>query len=156
MGVESRADEPVAQLVFAYLPRGWGAHPAMDFGPLAAMEAPFAGLAEMKYQFASAEAFTVPIPHSMARFTPLIPWMGAVNTAAFEGRAPGTLLFLGPRSNPTRFPDAELLFIHRAEGWNKIFREGTGRWEEVAVAESGTKLYRSRDFGPLAALKNTA
>ena len=79
--------------------------------------------------------------------------MGKINQSEFEGNAPGTLLFMGPDSS-SRAPLAQLVFIHRPEGWNRMFRADTNTWEEVIHVDTGKKLYEEVDFGPLAALKS--
>ena len=79
--------------------------------------------------------------------------IGKINQSDFEGNAPGTLLFMG-LENSSRAPLAQLVFIQRPEGWNKMFKADTSTWEEVIHVDTGKKLYEEADFGPLAALKS--
>lgn len=128
-------------------------------GPLAIEEAYiypqerwFKGFDEIKQQFPSAEFFAVPILGKDV-FNPVTRELnGRVNAATFEGRAPGTVIFLGPKGGSGQAL-GELGFVHRPEGWNTLFRTDTKSWEEVVYVGSGKKLYESADFGPLAALK---
>ena len=50
-------------------------------------------------------------------------------------------------------PLAELYFVYRPEGWNTLYRADTKRYEEVRHVNTGEPLYRSADYGLLAALK---
>jgi hypothetical protein len=112
----------------------------------------FNGFDEMKQKFPSSEIFTIPV--LTKDFTNPITRQssGRINASAFEGREPGTVFFLGPQGTSA---DAvgELVFIHRPEGWNTLFREETNSWEEVVFVNTGKKLYEAADFSLLLALK---
>lgn len=112
----------------------------------------FQGFDEIKQNFPSAEVFTLPIRPEAADAAKLDPYMGRINAAEFEGRAPGTVLCFGPKGSSGK-PIAELYFVHRPEGWNTLYRADTGKYEEVRHLVTNEPLYRSADFGPLAALK---
>lgn len=116
----------------------------------------FKGLDDIKRQFPSAEVFTfyvlytdVGVDSGMQK---LSPFLGRINAKEFEGRAPGTVFFLGPEAT-SRSPLASLVFVCRPEGWNTLYREETKKWEEVRFAATGEPPYQSVDFAPLAALK---
>ncbi len=112
----------------------------------------FKGFEEIERHFPSAEVFSIPILGEDMRRVDSGSLMSRINAAEFEGMAPGTVIFVGPQGSGGN-PRAELLFVHRPEGWNTLFRPDTGRWEEVVHGETGQKLYASADFSPLAALK---
>ncbi len=115
-------------------------------------------LDEIKQEFPSAEKLSVPVghPRQAAAIGPwmqtLAPYMGKINAGAFEGKAPGTVLFLGPAASSGK-TYGELVFLYRPEGWNTLLNPKTKRWEEVQFAQSGQPPYESADFGPLAAMK---
>ena len=116
----------------------------------------FRGLDDIKRQFPSATVFTF---HVLTKdvgldsgMQPLRPFMGKINADEFEGRAARTVLFLGPEASSGK-PLASLVFVHRPEGWNTLFRPETQRWEEVRFAATGEPPYHAVDFAPLAAMK---
>lgn len=118
------------------------------------------GLADIMRKYPSAEAFAILIPASEI-FGPgsrpggiqeFAPYRGKINDAAFEGRAPETVWFAGPQGS-SKDPLARLVFVHRPEGWNKLFRPDTNTWEDVIHVATKKKLYEAVDFGPLAAMK---
>jgi hypothetical protein len=116
----------------------------------------FKGLDEIKRQFPSATVFTF---YVLAKdvgldsgMQPLRPFLGKINADEFEGRAPRTVYFPGPEVSGSK-PLALLVFVHRPEGWNKVFRPETQQWEEVRFAATGEPLYEAVDFAPLAAMK---
>jgi hypothetical protein len=112
----------------------------------------FKGFDEIKRHFPSAEVFSIPILWEDMRLVETSALMGRINAAGFEGKEPGTVIYVGPQGSSGR-PLGELVFVHRPEGWNTLFRPDTGRWEEVVHGETGKKLYESADFSTLAALK---
>lgn len=112
----------------------------------------FKGFDEIKRNFPSAEIFTIPVLFAEAHPAALSSFMGCVNAQAFEGRAPTTVLFMGPQGSSGK-PLAELFFIHRPEGWNTLYRADTQRYEEVRHVGTNEPPYRSVDFAPLAALR---
>ena len=114
----------------------------------------FQGFDEIKQNFPSAEVFTLPVLfedalHSLRGGDEL---MGCVNAEAFEGKAPGTLLCIGPKGGSSK-PVAELIFVHRPEGWNALYRADTGQYEQVRQVITGEPLYKFADFSPLVGLK---
>lgn len=120
----------------------------------------FPGFDEIKKQFPSAEIFSLSIAirdrNIMNSILPIIgPLIGKINQSEFEGKAPETLLFMGPKAS-SQLPFGRLVFVHRPEGWNKMFRADTQTWEEVVHIGTGKGLYETSDFSPLAALKATA
>lgn len=115
-------------------------------------EMPFPGFAEIKQQFPSAEAFLLRIRYSDSLPEQTDSLQGRVNAAEFEGRKPTTVYFVGAQSSSGNSL-AKLVFVHRPEGWNTLFREETGRWEEVRHIETNAPPYEAADFEPLAALK---
>ena len=112
----------------------------------------FTGFDEIRRIFPSATVFTIPVLFEDAHPAKLGACMGCINAANFEGRAPGTVMFQGPQGSSGKRL-AELYFVHRPEGWNTLYRADTQRYEEVRHAATGDPIYRSVDFGPLAALK---
>jgi hypothetical protein len=119
----------------------------------------FEGFAAIKSNFPSAEHFTITVPRTgtdpMSLFKFISPYIDKVNKQEFEGKAPGTLLFLGLKAS-TKAPWAKLGFVYRPEGWNKMFRADKNTWEEVVDRATRKPLYESLDFSPLADLKTTA
>jgi hypothetical protein len=119
--------------------------------------ASFEGFDEVKERFPSAEVLSLTVDRSgvdAALFVGnLAAYRGKINQEQFEGKAPGTVLFMGTRAS-SESPFAQLLFVHRPEGWNSLFRAESNSWEEVVHKETGETLYKPIDFGPLAALKN--
>jgi len=120
----------------------------------------FAGFEQIKRQFPSAEIFTLTIPIRGQNLTGWLlpttsPLMGKINDREFEGRDAGTLLFISPEASGDS-PVGKLLFVHRPEGWNKMFDADTKTWEEVASVGTGKRLYESEDFSPLAGLKTSS
>jgi hypothetical protein len=109
-------------------------------------------LAETKQRYPSAELYTVPAVFEELQLPVLGQLMGRVNGSGFEGRAPETLLFMGPDGSSARRL-AHLEFIYRPEGWNTELRPETGRYERFQYAPSGAPLYQSADFSDLAALR---
>lgn len=112
----------------------------------------FKGFDEIKRQYPSASAFRVTVRNSRDLLGKVSPCMGKLNATEFESRSPKTVLFLGPDSDSTS-PDAELVFVHRPEGWNNVFNPASEKWEEVVHVQTGKPLYESVDFAPLVALK---
>jgi hypothetical protein len=114
---------------------------------------------DIKRQFPSAEYFTIEIngrgQQTFDLLRELGPYAGKINSSEFEGKAPGTVMFAGPRVYSVG-PTAVLGFVYRPEGWNKVFREATRTWEEVRLAATNEPLYEEVDFSPIAALKSTA
>ena len=112
----------------------------------------FDGFDEIKRIFPSAVVFTIPVLFEDALPTKFDPFVGCINAGTFEGRALGTVMFHGSKgSSGQRL--AELYFVHRPEGWNTLYRADTQRYEEVRHLTTGEPIYRSVDFGPLAASK---
>ena len=123
----------------------------------------FKGFDEIKERFPSAEAFslTVPSPGSAADKGAFpqgfAPYMGKVNDAPFEGKDPGTVLFMGPA--PSTDPAvAELVFVYRPEGWDTVFHLVSGALPsgfrpEVRPTAADKPLYDRADFHPFAAAK---
>jgi hypothetical protein len=116
----------------------------------------FRGFAEIKRQFPSAEVFSfyvlyqdVGMDSGMQKVRPLL---GRINANEFEGRAPGTVYFVGPQASSAQIL-ASLVFVYRPEGWNTLFRSETQRWEEVRFVGTNQPPYESADFAPLAAMK---
>jgi hypothetical protein len=107
---------------------------------------------DIKREFPSAELFTIPVRLEDMHLPELGRYMGRINDAEFEGMAPGTVWFFGPEGSSSK-PLGRLVFVYRPEGWNTLFREETGQYEEVRHAETGEPLYQSTDFGPLAAMR---
>jgi hypothetical protein len=70
--------------------------------------------------------------------------MGKVNAYEFDGRAPGTLLFLGPEVEPGQ--PIRLAFACRAEGW-QVPPEGEATTPVQFL--TGEPLYRAADFTAL-------
>src|SRR2546423_330262 len=97
-------------------------------------------LRETKQRYPSAELFTIPVVFERVEIPALGQYMGRVNGSEFEGRAPETLLFMGPEGSSGRRL-GRLVFIHRAEGWNTEMRSETGRYERIAHVETGAPLY---------------
>jgi hypothetical protein len=112
----------------------------------------FKGFDEIKQNFPSAEVFTIPVLFTEAHPATVSRFMGSVNAEAFEGRAPTTCLFMGIQGSSGK-PLGELYFIYRPEGWNKLYRADTQKYEEVRHVATNEPLYRSVDFAPLAALR---
>src|SRR5207244_616318 len=110
------------------------------------------GFDDIKKNFPSAEIFTLPILSSDMQNPAVQELEGRINATPFEGRAPGTVYFVGPQGGSGRAL-VELVFIHRPEGWNTVFRADTNSWEEVVHVHTGKQLYESADFGALQALK---
>ncbi len=110
------------------------------------------GFDEIKRNFPSAEAFTVPVVFKDAHPATYGHLMGCVNLVEFEGKARGTVMFVGPQGSGSK-PVGALIFVYRPEGWNTTYRADTKRYEEVQHAASGEPLYRFADFSALAALK---
>jgi hypothetical protein len=111
----------------------------------------FKGFDTIKQNFPSAEVFTIPVLFADAHRAGVGRFMGCVNAETFEGRAPTTCLFMGIQGSGKPLDD--LYFIHRPEGWNKLYRADTQRYEEVRHVATNEPLYRSVDFAPLAALR---
>jgi hypothetical protein len=133
---------------------------AYEFVPEDAAEDPeslLGGFAQLKEQYPSVELFTLTVsvpddPMGSNAFLPgLSPFLNKVNACEFEGKAPGTVWFAGPKSSGDHL--AKLAFLYRPEGWNKEFREESGRWEEVVFAGTGRPRYEAVDFTPLAAMR---
>jgi hypothetical protein len=82
----------------------------------------------------------------------VFPYIGLVNAGVFEGKPPGTVLFVGPQGAPGLL-SATLVFVYRPEGWNTFFSPETQRWEDLRHAVTREAFYRSADFGALAAMK---
>jgi hypothetical protein len=114
----------------------------------------FKGFDEIKERFPSAEIFWIIIGNTGSLLGTVGPYMGKVNRDEFEGKAPGTLMFMGPRAS-SRDPFAKLGFVYRPEGWNTLFNPATQKWEEVVHVATGKPLYETADFSPLAAMKTT-
>ena len=112
----------------------------------------FEGFDEIEKNFPSAEVFTMPVLFEDIHSAKSTPCLGATNAETFEGRRPGTVLFMGPKGS-SRQPVAELYFVYRPEGWNTLYRADTQRYEEVCHVGTGEPLYRSADYSVLAALK---
>ncbi len=116
------------------------------------------GFDKLKSQFPSAELFAVktkgcgPGMDAIKNNPIVLPLIGKVNDAEFEGREPTTLLFFGERMGSAS-PHGWLIFVYRPEGWNKLFRPDTKTWEEVRFIGSERPIYESADFSPLAGLK---
>jgi hypothetical protein len=114
----------------------------------------FKGFDEIKKRFPSAEIFWITIGNTGSLLGTLSPYMGKINENEFEGKAPGTLMFMGPQAT-SREPFAKLGFVYRPEGWNTLFNPATEKWEEVVHVATGKPLYEAADFSPLAAMKTT-
>jgi hypothetical protein len=92
---------------------------------------------DMKRRYPTAVMFTVAAPHDKVTSADLLPYFGRVNSAAFAGKAPETLLLLAFEGDDSK-PLDKIVFFHRPEGWN--------------VGALGVKSYPTADFGRLAAL----
>jgi len=114
----------------------------------------FKGFDEIKKRFPSAEIFWVRIGNTGDLLGTVIPYVGKINQNEFEGKAPGTLMFMGSQAS-SREPSAKLGFVYRPEGWNTLFNPATQKWEEVVHVTTGKPLYEAADFSPLAAMKTT-
>jgi hypothetical protein len=114
----------------------------------------FEGFDEIKRNFPSAEVFTVPVLSKDVHSEHYGPCVGCINAADFEGKARGTVMFLGPQGSSSKRV-GELVFVHRPEGWNTIYRADTKRYEEVRHVGSDEPLYRYADFGPFAEPRRT-
>jgi len=112
----------------------------------------FPGFDEIKHNFPSAEAFTIPVLSADASPAKLAPFLGTINAERFQGRPSGTVLFQGPKESRGQ-PRTELCFVYKPEGWNTLYRADTRTYEEVRHVSSGAPFYRLADFGPWAALK---
>jgi hypothetical protein len=115
----------------------------------------FKGFDEIKKQFPSAEIFWISVGNTGALLGTVSPFIGKINESGFEGKAPATLMFMGPQAS-SREPLAKLGFVYRPEGWNALFNPATQKWEEVVHVATGKPLYEAVDFSPLAAMKATA
>lgn len=119
----------------------------------------FPGFNQIKQRFPTAEVFTVNVPRTVIveRGQPprreLLALAGKVNGTEFEGKAPETLYFVGPRTEANS-ADGQLVFAHRAEGWNTLFDGDSKQWRKVVVAETNQPLYQPVDFSPLIELKS--
>jgi hypothetical protein len=131
-----------------------------SLGPLAVEEAyiyprpkkRLQGFDEIKQNFPSAEVFSIPVLATDDRLANYDHFMGKVNAEPFEGRAPETTMFMGLEASSGK-PLGELVFIHRPEGWNTLFRADTGRYERVRHVQSNEPLYQAADFAPLADMR---
>jgi hypothetical protein len=112
----------------------------------------YKGFEEVLRQFPSAEMLAIPIMANNSAIVNTTPLTGQINACEFEGCAPGTLFYVGIDGKAGR-AIWEMLFVHRPEGWNTLFRPDTKTWEEVVHVKTGERLYRSADFMPLLALK---
>lgn len=115
-------------------------------------ETSFEGFSETKRRFPSAEIFTVTIQNVPDVLDAPRKLMGKVNAEEFEGRAPETVFFWGPKGSSTQ-PRSKLVFVYRPEGWNTFYRSETGSWEKVVYSVTGKSIYEPADFSPLAAMK---
>ena len=113
----------------------------------------FKGFSETKRRFPSAEIFglTVLAQRQRQGFETIRSLMGKVNAAEFEGKAPETVLFMGPKIS-TAETKGTLVFVYRPEGWNTFYRTETQSWEKVVYSATGKPIYEPADFGPLAAM----
>lgn len=87
--------------------------------------------------------------------------VGKVNSGTFPvsssagGYAAGTLLFMGDDANRQHTSEGvkaweiTLKFAYNPNGWNKIYRPGTGQYEEVEEIDGGEKIYTTASFTPL-------
>jgi len=112
----------------------------------------FKGFDEIKKRFPSAEIFWITIGNTGSLLGTVSPYIVKINEHEFEGKAPGTLMFMGPQASSGE-PSAKLGFVYRPEGWNTLFNPATQKWEEVVHVETGKRLYQTADFSPLAAMK---
>src|SRR4051794_40632240 len=116
------------------------------------MEPAYEGFEETKRRYPSADLFCIPVLNTAVNLAELGSLAGRINAGEFEGKAPGTLYFVGPEGSSAEFL-GRLVFVYRPEGWNTEFNPTTGRYQEVAYAQTGAPLYQSVDFAPLAVLK---
>lgn len=97
-------------------------------------------------------------------FVPVLPastidgMIGKINNGTFPtsssagGFAAGTLLFMGDdsqrqhTSEGTKAWEITLKFAYNPNGWNKIYRSGTGAYEEVEEIAGGEKMYLTGNF----------
>jgi hypothetical protein len=123
----------------------------------------FKGFDEIKAKFPTAEALSIIVSYPGSAGGKKIfpqgfaPYMGKINDRVFEGRATGTVLFLGPEAsnNPSK---VELVFVHRPEGWNTVYQLTSGAVQngfrpEVRSAVAEKPVYEAADFGPFSAAK---
>src|SRR5262249_42636219 len=121
--------------------------------PLA--EPPFEGFGEIKRRYPSAEVISIIVfggREAGKVFDRVRPLIGKVNGSEFEGKAPETLLLLGPRGSSAE-PTGKIVFVHRPEGWNTLYRNETKSWERVVYSGTGKPIYEPAEFGPLAEIK---
>jgi hypothetical protein len=124
----------------------------------------FRGFDEIKEKFPTAEAFSIIVPYpgstqSKGSFPRgFAPYMGKINDSVFEGRAAGTVLFMGPEG--TSDPSVvELVFVHRPEGWNTVYHLTSGEAQngfrpEVRSDTPEKPSYESADFSQFTAMKS--
>jgi hypothetical protein len=105
------------------------------------------GFGQLKAQCPSLELFTITVPYTensleqRPLLNRILPFMEKVNGSEFEGKEPGTVMFVGANAG-SNSPIAKLVFLYRPEGWNKEFRE-----------ETGHQRFLPMDFTPLAAMR---
>lgn len=103
-------------------------------------------------RFPTVESLSIRVAVGTLEFSTFGPCVNHINADEFLGKAPGTVLFLGPECNGSRSLGT-LVFAYRPEGWNSLLNPETGKWEAVRFADTGHPLYQSADFAPLLALK---
>lgn len=124
----------------------------------------FKGFDEIKDKFPSAVAFSIMVayPGSAAGKAPSFPgfahYMGKINNAVFEGRATGTVLFMGPMETARDPSRVELMFVHRPEGWNTVYQFTSGAAQigfrpEVRSFIPEKPSYQAADFSQFTAVK---
>ncbi|MBS0266132.1 MAG: hypothetical protein JSS02_29655 [Planctomycetes bacterium] len=110
--------------------------------------------AEIKRRFPSAAVFAVKIPggsRAAEALETIRLLTGKVNAHEFEGKAPETLLLMGPEGSTSQ-KSWDLLFVYRPEGWNTFYNASTQTWETVVLSTTGNPIYEPADFTALEAL----
>jgi hypothetical protein len=150
------------------LPRRGGGFLSPDFSALGGMAVDevyiyppsevFPGFNQIKQKFPSAEVFTIDLPDGPALpanwgFHPTVTGRVAkVNSQEFEGKAPETLYFVGPRDSREENVK-QLVFAYRPEGWNTMYDPKAKQWQRVVFEKANRPLFEPADFSPLLELK---
>lgn len=100
--------------------------------------------ASVKRDYPNAEKFVLPVLNR--NLLAVLPLVGKISSDWFVGRAPGTLLLIGPQLEKGEAV-AAMEFWYRPEGWNTAWSPVDGRYVAVIRSTDGRPPYESADFG---------
>jgi hypothetical protein len=130
-----------------------GATSALDASDFFTMDVPDETPVEVKgMEDPTVTWFSVIVRWTPLAYSSVLPLIGRLNDAEFEGKLAETVFFVGPHATSS-MPYARLYFLHRPQSFNKVFRPETHDWDEVRHAATNKTLYELGDFSVISKLK---